>query len=36
MLIIFACFGFVVINHQKGGDCEEIGPGPFGSIVFGV
>jgi hypothetical protein len=26
MLIIFACFGCVVINHQKGEDCKENGP----------
>jgi hypothetical protein len=26
MFIIFACFGCVVINHQKGGDCKENGP----------
>jgi hypothetical protein len=26
MLIIFACFGCVVINHQKGRDCKENGP----------
>jgi hypothetical protein len=28
--VLFACFGCVVINHQKGGDCKENGPGPFG------
>jgi hypothetical protein len=27
ILILFACFGCVVINHQKGGDCKENGPG---------
>jgi hypothetical protein len=26
MFLIFACFGCVVINHQKGGDCKENGP----------
>jgi hypothetical protein len=26
MFIIFACFGCVVINHQKEGDCKENGP----------
>jgi hypothetical protein len=26
MFIIFACFGCVVINHQKGGDFKENGP----------
>jgi hypothetical protein len=26
MFVIFACFGCVVINHQKGGDCKEHGP----------
>jgi hypothetical protein len=30
ILVLFACFGCVVINHQKGGDCKEIDPGPFG------
>jgi hypothetical protein len=24
--VLFACFGCVVINHQKGGDCKENGP----------
>jgi hypothetical protein len=27
--LIFACFGCVVINHQKGGDCRENGPWPI-------
>jgi hypothetical protein len=26
MFVIFSCFGCVVINHQKGGDCKENGP----------
>jgi hypothetical protein len=26
MFVIFACFGCVVINHQKGGDCKEKRP----------
>ena len=26
MFVIFACFGCVVINHQKGGGCKENGP----------
>jgi hypothetical protein len=26
LFVIFACFGCVVINHQKGGDCKENGP----------
>jgi hypothetical protein len=26
IFVIFACFGCVVINHQKGGDCKENGP----------
>jgi hypothetical protein len=26
MFVIFACFGCVVINHQKGGDCKENEP----------
>jgi hypothetical protein len=26
MFVIFACFGCVVINHQKGGDYKENGP----------
>jgi hypothetical protein len=25
MFVIFACFGCVVINHQKGGDCKDFG-----------
>jgi Na+-driven multidrug efflux pump len=25
MFVIFFCFGCVVINHQKGGDCKENG-----------
>jgi hypothetical protein len=27
--VIFACFGCVVINHQKGGDCKENGSRPI-------
>jgi hypothetical protein len=27
--LIFACFGCVVINHQKRGDCKKNGAGPF-------
>jgi hypothetical protein len=26
MFVIFACFGYVVIKHQKWGDCKENGP----------
>jgi hypothetical protein len=26
ILQIYTCFGCVVINHQKGGDCSEHGP----------
>jgi hypothetical protein len=26
MIVIFACFGCVVINNQKWGDCKENGP----------
>jgi hypothetical protein len=26
MFVLFACFGCVVINHQKGEDCKENGP----------
>jgi hypothetical protein len=26
ILVLFTCFGYVVINHQKGGDCKENGP----------
>jgi hypothetical protein len=26
ILVLFACFGCVVINDQKGGDCKENGP----------
>jgi hypothetical protein len=29
ILILFACFGCVVINHQKRGDCKENGPQAF-------
>jgi hypothetical protein len=29
MFVLFACFGCVVINHQKGGDCKENGPRAF-------
>jgi hypothetical protein len=37
MFVIFACFGCVVINHQKWGDCKENGPPePFSSRDFGV
>jgi hypothetical protein len=25
MFVIFACFGCVVVNHQKGEDCKENG-----------
>jgi hypothetical protein len=25
-LLLFACFGRVVIKHQKGEDCKENGP----------
>jgi hypothetical protein len=24
--LLFACFGHVVINHKKWGDCKENGP----------
>jgi hypothetical protein len=24
--LIFSCFGYVVIHHQKGGDCKENRP----------
>jgi hypothetical protein len=27
--VIFACFGCVVINHQKWRDCKENGPQPI-------
>jgi hypothetical protein len=26
MFVIFACFGCVVINYQKGGECKKNGP----------
>jgi hypothetical protein len=26
IVVLFSCFGCVVINHQKGGDCKENGP----------
>jgi hypothetical protein len=34
ILILFACFGCVVINHQKGGDCKENGPRAIWLIEF--
>ena len=34
ILVLFACFGCVVINHQKGGDCKENGPRAFWLIEF--
>jgi len=34
MFVIFACFGCVVINHQKGGDCKENGPRAIWLIEF--
>jgi hypothetical protein len=36
MFVIFACFGYAVINHQKGEIVRKMDPGPFGSIGFGV
>jgi hypothetical protein len=36
MFVIFACFGCVVINHQKGGIVRKMDLGPFGSKGFGV
>jgi hypothetical protein len=36
MFVIFACFGCVVINHQKGEIVRKMDPGPFGSKGFGV
>jgi hypothetical protein len=30
MFVIFACFGCVVINHQKGEIVRKMDPGPFG------
>jgi hypothetical protein len=36
VFVIFACFGYVVINHQKGGDCKENGPRPICLNDFGV
>ena len=32
--VLFACFGCVVINHQKGGDCKENGPRAIWLIEF--
>jgi hypothetical protein len=29
VVVIFACIGCVVINHQKGGYCKENGPQPI-------
>ena len=34
-LQIYACFDCVVINHQKGGDCNEHGPIRTSSCDFG-
>jgi hypothetical protein len=34
MLVLFSCFGYVVINHQKGGDCKENGPRAIWLIEF--
>jgi hypothetical protein len=34
MSILFACFGCVVINHQKGRDCKENGPRAIWLIKF--
>jgi hypothetical protein len=36
MFVIFACFGCVVINHQKWGDCKENGAQPILLSDFGV
>jgi hypothetical protein len=36
MFVIFASFGCVVINHQKGGDCKENGPHTILPSDFGV
>jgi hypothetical protein len=36
MFVIFACFGCVVINHQKEEIVRKMDPGPFGLIYFGV
>jgi hypothetical protein len=36
IFIIFACFGCVVINHQKGEIVRKMDLGPFGSKGFGV
>jgi hypothetical protein len=34
ILVLFAFFGCVVINHQKGGDCKENGPRAIWLIEF--
>jgi hypothetical protein len=34
ILVLFACFGCIVINHQKGGDCKENGPRAIWLIEF--
>jgi hypothetical protein len=34
MFVSFACFGCVVINHQKVGDCKENGPRAIWLIEF--
>jgi hypothetical protein len=35
-IVIFACFGCVVINHQKEGDYKENGPRAIWLKGFGV
>jgi hypothetical protein len=32
--LLFACFGCVVINRQKGRDCKENGPNPFDYVIL--
>jgi hypothetical protein len=34
IIVLFACFGCVVINHQKRGDCKENGPRAIWLIEF--
>jgi hypothetical protein len=31
---IFSCFGCVVINHQKGGNCRETDLDPFDYVIL--
>jgi hypothetical protein len=34
IFVIFACFGCVVINHQKGEIVRKMDPGPFDQMIL--